>query len=112
MRIINLNKMIKFDSLVLSCRELCLMKGAYMLVSHHCTRCAKFFASWNVSDKIKLTCSYLYWNNQVVRGKQAHYCYDDADLKKLKSSFPPKASYNIQRFKGMMKSYVGCTLVY
>ena len=30
-----------------------------------------------------------------------HYCYDEADLKKLKSSFPPNASYNMQRFKGL-----------
>jgi hypothetical protein len=27
----------------------------------------------------------VYWNNQVVRGKQVHYCHDQADLKKLKS---------------------------
>ncbi|XP_027353020.1 DNA gyrase subunit B, chloroplastic/mitochondrial isoform X2 [Abrus precatorius] len=38
---------------------------------------------------------------KVVRGKQVHYCYDDADLKKLRSSFPPNASYNMQRFKGL-----------
>ncbi|XP_058760504.1 DNA gyrase subunit B, chloroplastic/mitochondrial-like [Vicia villosa] len=38
---------------------------------------------------------------KVVRGKQVHYCYDEADLKKLKSSFPPNASYNMQRFKGL-----------
>lgn len=37
---------------------------------------------------------------QVERGKQAYYCYDDAELKSLQSSFPPNASYNIQRFKG------------
>ncbi|KAK4794828.1 hypothetical protein SAY86_012822 [Trapa natans] len=38
---------------------------------------------------------------KVERGKQAHYCYDDAELKKLQSSFPSNASYNIQRFKGL-----------
>ncbi|TKY62705.1 DNA gyrase subunit B [Spatholobus suberectus] len=38
---------------------------------------------------------------KVVRGKQVHYCYDDADLKKLQRSFPPNASYNMQRFKGL-----------
>ncbi|KAJ7972106.1 DNA gyrase subunit B [Quillaja saponaria] len=38
---------------------------------------------------------------KVERGKQAYYCYDDAELKKLQSSFPPNASYNIQRFKGL-----------
>ncbi|KAK7396170.1 hypothetical protein VNO78_16983 [Psophocarpus tetragonolobus] len=38
---------------------------------------------------------------KVVRGKQLHYCYDDADLKKLRRSFPHNASYNIQRFKGL-----------
>ncbi|PNY07312.1 DNA gyrase subunit B chloroplastic/mitochondrial-like, partial [Trifolium pratense] len=38
---------------------------------------------------------------KVVRGKQVHYCYDEADLKKLKSSFSPNASYNMQRFKGL-----------
>ncbi|KAK7286683.1 hypothetical protein RJT34_21863 [Clitoria ternatea] len=38
---------------------------------------------------------------KVVRGKQVHYCYDDADLKKLQRSFPPNASYNLQRFKGL-----------
>ncbi|KAI0520098.1 hypothetical protein KFK09_007563 [Dendrobium nobile] len=38
---------------------------------------------------------------KVERGKQVHYCYDDADLKKVQSSFPPNASYHIQRFKGL-----------
>ncbi|XP_061364799.1 DNA gyrase subunit B, chloroplastic/mitochondrial-like isoform X2 [Gastrolobium bilobum] len=38
---------------------------------------------------------------KVVRGKQVHYCYDEADLKKLQSSLPPNASYNMQRFKGL-----------
>ncbi|KAI9159982.1 hypothetical protein LWI28_003982 [Acer negundo] len=38
---------------------------------------------------------------KVERGKQAHYCYDEAELKKLQSSFPSNASYNIQRFKGL-----------
>lgn len=38
---------------------------------------------------------------KVERGKRAFYCYDDAELKKLQSSFPPNASYNIQRFKGL-----------
>ncbi|XP_022743375.1 DNA gyrase subunit B, chloroplastic/mitochondrial-like isoform X2 [Durio zibethinus] len=38
---------------------------------------------------------------KVERGKQVHYCYDDADLKKVQSSFPHNASYNIQRFKGL-----------
>ncbi|GAB4851754.1 hypothetical protein Ancab_031156 [Ancistrocladus abbreviatus] len=38
---------------------------------------------------------------KVERGKQVYYCYDDAELKKLQSSFPPNASYNIQRFKGL-----------
>ncbi|XP_058749209.1 DNA gyrase subunit B, chloroplastic/mitochondrial-like [Vicia villosa] len=38
---------------------------------------------------------------KVVRGKQVHYCYDEVDLKKLKSSFPPNASYSMQRFKGL-----------
>ncbi|CAL5420663.1 unnamed protein product [Camellia sinensis] len=36
---------------------------------------------------------------QVERGKQAYYCYDDAELKQLQSSCPSNASYNIQRFK-------------
>ncbi|KAK4412845.1 DNA gyrase subunit B, chloroplastic/mitochondrial [Sesamum alatum] len=38
---------------------------------------------------------------KVERGKQAYYCFDDAELKKLQSSFPANASYNIQRFKGL-----------
>ncbi|GMN57758.1 hypothetical protein TIFTF001_026861 [Ficus carica] len=38
---------------------------------------------------------------KVERGKQAYYCFDDAELKKLQSSFPSNASYNIQRFKGL-----------
>ena len=37
---------------------------------------------------------------QVERGKQAHYCYDDADLKEIVNTFPANASYHIQRFKG------------
>lgn len=38
---------------------------------------------------------------KVERGKQAQYCYDDADLKKITSNFPANASYTIQRFKGL-----------
>ncbi|KAL9273293.1 DNA gyrase subunit B, chloroplastic/mitochondrial-like protein [Drosera capensis] len=38
---------------------------------------------------------------KVERGKQAYYCYDEAELKKVQSSFPWNASYNIQRFKGL-----------
>ncbi|XP_076899286.1 DNA gyrase subunit B, chloroplastic/mitochondrial-like [Bidens hawaiensis] len=38
---------------------------------------------------------------KVERGKQAFYCYDDSELKKLQSSFPPNAAYHIQRFKGL-----------
>ncbi|XP_059646081.1 DNA gyrase subunit B, chloroplastic/mitochondrial-like [Cornus florida] len=38
---------------------------------------------------------------KVERGKQEFYCYDDAELKQLQSSFPANASYNIQRFKGL-----------
>eukprot|EP00268_Persea_americana_P004443 TRINITY_DN11416_c0_g1_i5.p1 TRINITY_DN11416_c0_g1~~TRINITY_DN11416_c0_g1_i5.p1 ORF type:complete len:212 (-),score=40.43 TRINITY_DN11416_c0_g1_i5:524-1159(-) len=38
---------------------------------------------------------------KVERGKQVHYCYNDADLKLLRKTFPPNASFNIQRFKGL-----------
>ncbi|XP_078445144.1 DNA gyrase subunit B, chloroplastic/mitochondrial-like [Wolffia australiana] len=38
---------------------------------------------------------------KVERGKHAHYCYDDAELKRLQSSFPANVNYNIQRFKGL-----------
>lgn len=38
---------------------------------------------------------------KVERGKQAYYCYDDVELKKVQRSFPSNASYNIQRFKGL-----------
>lgn len=38
---------------------------------------------------------------KVERGKQAHYCYDDTELKRLQNTFPANASYNIQRFKGL-----------
>ncbi|KAJ0808951.1 putative DNA topoisomerase (ATP-hydrolyzing) [Helianthus annuus] len=38
---------------------------------------------------------------KVERGKHAHYCYDEAELRKLQSSFPSNASYHIQRFKGL-----------
>ncbi|KAF5747933.1 DNA gyrase subunit B chloroplastic/mitochondrial-like [Tripterygium wilfordii] len=38
---------------------------------------------------------------KVERGKQAYYCYDEAELKNLQRSFPHNASYNIQRFKGL-----------
>ncbi|CAM8891725.1 unnamed protein product [Rhodiola kirilowii] len=38
---------------------------------------------------------------KVERGKQAHYCYDENELKQLQKSFPSNASYNIQRFKGL-----------
>ncbi|KAK3163488.1 hypothetical protein QOZ80_1AG0004380 [Eleusine coracana subsp. coracana] len=38
---------------------------------------------------------------KVDRGKQAHYCYDDSDLKEVVNTFPPNAAYHIQRFKGL-----------
>lgn len=38
---------------------------------------------------------------KVERGKQAYYCYDEAELKKLQRTLPSNASYNIQRFKGL-----------
>ncbi|GFP80804.1 DNA gyrase subunit b chloroplastic/mitochondrial [Phtheirospermum japonicum] len=38
---------------------------------------------------------------KVERGKQAYYCHDEEELKKLRSSFPSNASYTIQRFKGL-----------
>ncbi|ESQ49041.1 hypothetical protein EUTSA_v10020150mg [Eutrema salsugineum] len=38
---------------------------------------------------------------KVERGKQEHYCYDDAALQNIIASFPGNASYNIQRFKGL-----------
>ncbi|KAL9237915.1 hypothetical protein vseg_012408 [Gypsophila vaccaria] len=38
---------------------------------------------------------------KVERGKQAYYCYNEAELKKIRSTFPSNASYNIQRFKGL-----------
>ncbi|OAY66338.1 DNA gyrase subunit B, chloroplastic/mitochondrial [Ananas comosus] len=38
---------------------------------------------------------------KVERGKQARYCYDDAELIHLQKTFPTSASYHIQRFKGL-----------
>ncbi|XP_057947808.1 DNA gyrase subunit B, chloroplastic/mitochondrial-like [Malania oleifera] len=38
---------------------------------------------------------------KVERGKQAYYCHNEVELKQLRSSFPPNASFNIQRFKGL-----------
>ncbi|KAF9593313.1 hypothetical protein IFM89_021069 [Coptis chinensis] len=43
----------------------------------------------------------FFYRYKVERGKQAHYCYDKAQLKTLQSTFPSNASYNIQRFKGL-----------
>ncbi|KAJ6332158.1 hypothetical protein OIU76_010530 [Salix suchowensis] len=38
---------------------------------------------------------------KVERGKQVYYCFNDAELRKIQSSFPQNASYNMQRFKGL-----------
>nr|XP_043610947.1 DNA gyrase subunit B, chloroplastic/mitochondrial-like [Erigeron canadensis] len=38
---------------------------------------------------------------KVSRGKQSFYCYDEAELKKLQSSFPSHIIPTIQRFKGL-----------
>ncbi|KMZ59988.1 DNA gyrase subunit B, chloroplastic/mitochondrial [Zostera marina] len=38
---------------------------------------------------------------KLERGKQAYYCYDEAELKQKLDTFPSNASYNIQRFKGL-----------
>lgn len=78
------------------------MKVASMLESRHFTRFHLFvihvdtvYPKWTLAsfNLLLLKC-------QVERGKQVYYCYDDAELKKLQNSFPPNASYNIQRFKG------------
>jgi hypothetical protein len=37
---------------------------------------------------------------KVEVGKKAHYCYDEADLKKVLAEQPEGKNYNIQRFKG------------
>lgn len=38
---------------------------------------------------------------KVDRGRQSLYCYTEDDLQKAVASFPPSASYSIQRFKGL-----------
>lgn len=43
-----------------------------------------------------------YQHVQVERGKQSHYCFDEQDLKSLLKGYPANASYNIQRFKGLI----------
>ncbi|CAL5420670.1 unnamed protein product [Camellia sinensis] len=48
-------------------------------------------------------CIYVGVSPLYKRGKQAYYCYDDVELKQLQSSFPSNASYNIQRFKGLVE---------
>lgn len=48
----------------------------------------------------------FYFELQVERGKQAYYCYDDVELRKVQHSFPSNASYNIQRFKGEIGSMI------
>ncbi len=47
---------------------------------------------------IYIACPPLY---KVERGKNHTYCYNEHDLQKTLSSFPEKANYNIQRFKGL-----------
>lgn len=54
----------------------------------------------------------LFWIIQVERGKQAYYCYDDVELKKVQRSFPSNASYNIQRFKGEAGIVISFCLLY
>lgn len=46
---------------------------------------------------------------QVERGKQIHYCFNEADLKKLQKSLPSNATINIQRFKGY---YTFCNCIF
>ncbi|KAL3701306.1 hypothetical protein R1sor_019328 [Riccia sorocarpa] len=38
---------------------------------------------------------------KVERGKQAHYCFDEKELKAVMKTFPSNAAVNIQRFKGL-----------
>lgn len=79
------------------------MKVAFMLV---CLLFTRFDCGCNTSPSnfdgragLKFVVDLYLWC-QVERGKQAHYCYDDADLKELVNTFPTNASYHIQRFKG------------
>lgn len=97
--------------LVLDYRKLCLTKVAFILEFHLFTRFAfalddglemqnhmlSFNSFWGY-----FLCLILHFGDyQVERGKQAYYCYDDKELKKIQRSFPSNASYNIQRFKGI-----------
>ena len=83
------------------------MKVAFMLVFHPFTRFVVSYTEFketNLTNSVLISFSLLVcYNYQVERGKQVHYCYDDTDLKKVRSSFPQNASYNIQRFKGKDK---------
>jgi len=60
--------------------------------------CESWFLNYYPSSNLFL--SFSNWHDQVERGKQVYYCFDDAELRKIQSSFPQNASYNMQRFKG------------
>lgn len=92
--------------MVFGCRKLCSMKVVYMLEFLLYTR---FVFDGNFPCLLSVVVFRFRFlialSFQVERGKHVYYCYDDAELKKLQSSFPSNASYNIQRFKGMSCKY-------
>jgi DNA gyrase subunit B len=47
---------------------------------------------------IYIACPPLY---KLERGRNHYYCYSDRELQQKIREFPPNASYNIQRFKGL-----------
>lgn len=81
-------------------RKLSLRKVVFMLVSHLSTRSvlpSTWITNWCFIRSYVFICN---MERQVERGKQARYCYDDAELIHLQKTFPTSASYHIQRFKG------------
>ncbi|ELR98144.1 DNA topoisomerase (ATP-hydrolyzing) subunit B [Gloeocapsa sp. PCC 73106] len=92
----------EFDASALRYHRIVIMTDADVDGAHIRTLLLTFFYRYqrDLVDQgyIYIACPPLY---KIERGRNHYYCYSDRELQQQLATFPPNASYNIQRFKGL-----------